>query len=126
MFDVIELPPVPTSVATARKWSGEVIERVGAGQLADTIALLVSELVSNAVLHAQTVCWLRIASVPGRVRVEVEDQSNELPGDVSMPGPLATSGRGLALVDSLSVEYGVVTVAPSGKRIWFELETNGF
>jgi len=125
VLESIELPPIPTSVAAARRWSGEVLERLGAPQLADTMALLVSELVSNVVLHARTACWLRIDQQDRSIRVEVDDGDDVLPGEIVVPDPLASSGRGLVLVDALSAAHGVEALARGGKRVWFELAVDG-
>jgi anti-sigma regulatory factor (Ser/Thr protein kinase) len=100
----------------------DVLDRVGCPELSDTMALLVSELVSNVVLHARTPCSLRIAQQRGRIRVEVRDGSDRLPGMRERPDPLAQSGRGMQLVDGLSVAHGVDPDPCGGKRVWFELD----
>jgi anti-sigma regulatory factor (Ser/Thr protein kinase) len=80
---------------------------------------LVSELVTNVVLHAHTPCELRLE--PGeRLRVEVIDGSRRLPTR-GLFRPEGSSGRGLLLVDALSADSGTVVEA-NGKRVWFELE----
>ena len=94
MSESIELAPTPASVAMARRWSLDVLGRVGAPELADTMALLVSELVSNVVLHARTSCSLSISQTSQRIRVEVQDGSDRLPGVRQRTDPLAQSGRG--------------------------------
>jgi anti-sigma regulatory factor (Ser/Thr protein kinase) len=118
----IELSPTPASVALARRWSMDVLDQVGAPELADTMALLVSELVSNVVLHARTPCCLRIVEEQGRIRVEVQDGSDRLPGIRERTDPLAQSGRGMQLVDGLSAAHGVDRQPKGGKRVWFELD----
>jgi anti-sigma regulatory factor (Ser/Thr protein kinase) len=122
MSDSIELAPTPASVALARRWSMDVLDQVGASELADTMALLVSELVSNVVLHARTPCSLSIACTQGRIRVEVHDGSDRLPGMRARTDPLAQSGRGMQLVDGLSAAHGVDPNPRGGKRVWFELD----
>ena len=122
MSDSIELSPTPASVAVARRWSIDVLDQAGATQLADTMALLVSELVSNVVLHARTPCCLSIQQTEGRFRVEVQDGSDRLPGRRERTDPLAQSGRGMQLVDGLSAAHGVDPQPDGGKRVWFELE----
>lgn len=102
-----------------------MLGRVDAGELADTMALLVSELVSNVVLHARTPCRLRIVRVADRVRVEVGDGSDQVPAAVPPADPLAQSGRGLQLVDGLSAAHGIELEPGGGKRIWFELDVPG-
>lgn len=122
MSESIELSPTPASVAEARRWSKGVLERAGAVELCDTMVLLVSELVSNVVLHAGTPCQLTVATDGGRVRVEVADGSDRLPGRSEHNDPLAQSGRGLQLVHGLSSAYGVDPDPQGGKRVWFELQ----
>jgi anti-sigma regulatory factor (Ser/Thr protein kinase) len=86
--------------------------------------LLVSELVTNAVVHAHS--RARVVIVTGNdradVRIEVHDDAREPP---RMGGfdPDALSGRGLALVDAMSDRWGVEPSGPThpGKRVWFEL-----
>lgn len=99
-----------------------MLGRVGAPELSDTMALLVSELVSNVVLHARTRCCLTISQTPSRIRVEVQDGSDRLPGLRERTDPLAQSGRGMVLVDGLSAAHGVDPQPAGGKRVWFELE----
>jgi len=123
--DSIELSPTPASVAAARRWSSDVLARVDAEELADTMALLVSELVSNVVLHARTPCSLSISREQDRIRVEVSDASDRMPGVSRRTDPLAQSGRGMQLVDGLSAAYGVDPQPMGGKRVWFELEVPG-
>ena len=125
MSDSIELTPTPASVALARRWSTDALEHVGAPELADTMALLVSELVSNVVLHARTPCCLTIVRDGARVRVEVQDGSDRLPGRKERTDPLAQSGRGMQLVEGLSAAHGVVPQPGGGKCVWFELEVPG-
>ena len=117
----IELAPTPASVAQARRWSEAVLLELGAMEIADTMALLVSELVSNVVLHARTPCSLRIVTDLDRIRVEVTDGSDRLPGRIERTDPLAQSGRGLQLVHGLSSAYGCDPQPAGGKRVWFEL-----
>jgi anti-sigma regulatory factor (Ser/Thr protein kinase) len=121
MSDSIELAPTPASVAMARRWSEQVLARMGADGLADTVNLLVSELVSNVVLHAGTSCSLAMTMDGARLHVEVRDASNHLPEPVPSADPLASSGRGLLLVSGLSESFGIDPEPKGGKRVWFEL-----
>ena len=99
-----------------------MLGRAGVPELSDTMALLVSELVSNVVLHARTSCCLSIIQTPQRIRVEVQDGSDRLPGVRQRSDPLAQSGRGMVLVDGLSAAHGVEPQPAGGKRVWFELD----
>jgi two-component sensor histidine kinase len=115
------LAPVPASAREARCFVSHTLVEWGDTQLVEAAALLVSELVTNAVTHAGS----EVHVVIGRgghyavLRVEVGDFSSEPPtmGGFDLE---AMSGRGLALVEALAHRWGVETHA-SGKRVWFEL-----
>lgn len=86
----------------------------------DVVALLASELVTNALLHTRSCITLRLLSDPDLVRVEVDDGSSVVP----VPGVLsitAMSGRGLTLVQQMSSRCGVRLAPEQGKTVWFEL-----
>jgi anti-sigma regulatory factor (Ser/Thr protein kinase) len=93
----------------------------GDTQLVEAAALLVSELVTNAVTHAGSDVHVLIGhgSDYAVLRVEVGDFSSEPPtlGGFDLD---AMSGRGLAIVEALSHRWGVEAHS-SGKRVWFEL-----
>lgn len=122
MCDRIELAPTPGSVAEARRWSSAFARRSGFAIEVDTLALLVSELVSNVVLHARTTCELGLSVRARRMRVEVRDGSNAMPGTTPSSDPMALSGRGMVLIDTLSSAHGAEALPGGGKLVWFELE----
>jgi anti-sigma regulatory factor (Ser/Thr protein kinase) len=121
MGDTIELQPAPESVAAARRWSVQRAEQAGYGALSDTVALLVSEVVSNVVLHARTPCELRLHTADHRMRVEVLDGSDALPAANRVPDPMSSSGRGMVLVEALSEAHGSTPLPGGGKVVWFQL-----
>ena len=123
MPDSIELAANPRSVAEARRWSCAAAVEAGFAIEVDTIELLVSELVSNVVLHARTPCQLVFSASPERLRIEVRDGSSALPARSSTVDPMALSGRGMVLVDTLSTAHGSEPLPGGGKLVWFELET---
>jgi anti-sigma regulatory factor (Ser/Thr protein kinase) len=89
----------------------------------DAAALLVSELVTNVLVHTDedavlTAC-LRGAPGNRRLRVDVGDRNDDMPHPRT-PGELASSGRGLLLIQQLSDAWGV-NPHGDGKTIWFEL-----
>lgn len=86
----------------------------------DDVALLVSELATNAVLHARSDFDVCICVHDDRIRVEVTDANSRLPTLAAVP-PDAHSGRGLMLVQALAVSWGVETHSNEGKTIWFEV-----
>ena len=119
MGEGLELAATAGSVRIARQWCAERLLTMGAGELVDTVTLLVSELVTNVVLHAKTPCFLRLEA-GDRLRVEVRDGSNHAPASPLPFDIEAPSGRGLALIDALSDAHGTV-IEPDGKRVWFEV-----
>jgi anti-sigma regulatory factor (Ser/Thr protein kinase) len=116
----IDLDADPESVGQARRFCAATLDRWGAHpDLVSTCVLLVSELATNAVLHAGTSFTVTIERGT-RLRVEVDD------GDPRMPHPRdygvdAMSGRGLHLVKALARASGAA-LSDSGKSVWFELD----
>ncbi len=88
----------------------------------ETALLLVSELVTNAVLHADGRPVLDIAVEPDRLRIAVSDTGRGTP-EVQTDNPLLSDhGRGMLLVDTLSSRWGSEPSEVGGKCVWFELE----
>lgn len=85
----------------------------------DTVALLVTELVTNAILHARTPLLLQIETRPHHVRLCVEDASDQQP-ELRSYASDAVTGRGLALVEALASSWGVESTS-SGKVVWCEI-----
>lgn len=116
----IALHPVPASAATARTFVDQTLSGWGCDSDVEAGRLLVSELVTNAVLHARTDIEVVVRLARGRVRVEVRDGSMAAPV-VRHYDRDAMTGRGLALVDELAKRWGV-DKGEHGKAVWFELE----
>jgi PAS domain S-box-containing protein len=104
----------------ARRVVREVLDAAGRGEWIEAAELAVSELVTNVVLHARTDATLSISVGPAQVRVEVRDRSSALPHRHRY-GEQATTGRGMALVASMTSACGA-TALPDGKVVWFEIE----
>ena len=91
----------------------------------DTALLLVSEVVTNAVLHGRGKAVLDAHLAPERLEVGVTDD-NPVPPEVQhVEEVLAESGRGMLLVEQLAARWGVEPTASGGKRVWFELPEVG-
>ncbi len=115
------LGPDPTSARLARQFVIATLLGWDVEHLIDTASLLTSELVTNAVLYGDSEIELRVAKDADLIRFEVEDHGSGQPL-VRQPAPEEASGRGLALVETLSNAWGVETIE-SGKAVWFELAT---
>jgi GAF domain-containing protein/anti-sigma regulatory factor (Ser/Thr protein kinase) len=118
---VTTLPPSGRSAAAARRTLERALEGAGLDGLLDEALLLVTELVTNAVVHAGTEIELRIDTSAGGLRVEVVDRSpGSLP--VMQPAPAETreGGRGVFLLDALASEWGTRHFS-GGKSVWFQL-----
>ena len=114
--------PLPDDPAAAELARRHVRETCGAldREAVDTLVLLVSELVANAVEHGTGPLHMMLDSRDGRVRMEVQDGSTTDP-EVQDPGLLSEGGRGLMIVDTLADAWGVRGV-PDGKSVWLELD----
>lgn len=114
---------VDTAPRQARRILNEALAEWGLGHLADSADLIVSELVTNAVVHGQEPASLTLYVDPradgGLLFVEVEDAGGTTPvprvADVD-----DMDGRGLAIVDAVAEDWGC-DPAGTGKRVWASL-----
>jgi anti-sigma regulatory factor (Ser/Thr protein kinase) len=114
--------PDAAAVRSARAFVVDVVIADGLGELAERVALVTSELASNAVLHARTDFVVHVGAVGPSARVAVFDCSDELPVDRGFDAA-AVTGRGLSIVESLADRWGVDVVADgTGKWVWAELD----
>ncbi|GAA2641679.1 ATP-binding protein [Streptomyces vastus] len=97
--------------------------------VSDTAAVIVAELSANAVTHGRVPgrdFELSLSLIPGSLRIEVTDTRTELrppgPGDVKPPEPLADSGRGLLLVETLADRWEILDREPPGKTVRAEID----
>lgn len=113
------------SVSEARHFARAVLQDWALPDLADTAEMVISELASNAVLHARHAAFRVTLRLLGNdhVRVAVVDRSAALPSMVDA-GDDEDHGRGLAIVDALSQKWGADPVwwgTQKGKAVWAEL-----
>ena len=129
----LELGALPTAVPCARLHVKHVLREWHLQELADTVELIVSELVTNAVRASAGLIASQFAGhwAPGRppVRlwlaadgqhavIQVWDADDHMPARQDA-GPDAEGGRGLQLVESLAAEWGAyMPEASSGKVVW--------
>ena len=124
----LEVGPDPAEVGRARRWARSRLAGSGIEDdepVAETLILLISELVTNAVVHTGCPAVLRMlfglgAAEAGTVRVEVADASACPPRPRHAEGD-DTNGRGLELVDGLADRWGWQPEG-AGKRIWCEVD----
>lgn len=112
----------PDAVPRARAFVTEAVLRVApyATDLVPDVELAVTELVTNALLHAGAPVLLRLLPILDGVRVEVQDSSPVAPVRAQVSSE-AMTGRGLALVDALAPRWGVDRVPGAGKVVWCEV-----
>ncbi|WP_282701110.1 SpoIIE family protein phosphatase [Streptomyces sp. CC219B] len=113
----------PERVAIGRQQLRELLHDWASPDQVDSAVLLLSEMLTNVLVHtdADALLLAEVHSGPDgrRMRVEVTDTSDDLPHK-RRPGELASSGRGLMLIELLADAWGV-DPRGEGKSIWFEL-----
>lgn len=117
------LPCDASSVGTARRLVRHELASFDDADLVETASLLVSELVTNAILHARTDVGLYAVVRDGVFRAEVTDGNSALPTP-RRPSELAGTGYGLQLIGAIATNWGVQRSAV-GKTVWFELAYSG-
>lgn len=136
LSDILTLGALPTAVASARARARMVLGEWGIADMAEAVELVVSELVTNAVVASTNadgrprytdasvglpVVHLRLRSDQVRIVIEVWDQYPETP-EAKRPEPDAESGRGLLLVEAMSEQWGWERIPGwPGKLVWAEI-----
>jgi DNA-binding NarL/FixJ family response regulator len=110
-----DVSTVPLAREFVRRW----LQESGADHASDEASLIVTELATNAVLHADSPYEVRLSRTGGVVRIEVAD------GDAGTPEPqpfsaVAETGRGIVIVSAISSSWGI-DAQPHGKVTWAEL-----
>ena len=131
-----ELPPHPEAVSQARRFARQTLTGWGMENLADDVALVVSELVTNALRHGVAAAGapaaadgaptvrLGLARWSSRLVCSVRDPSSTGPAPKS-PGFTAESGRGLHLVASCTETWGWHPLTGAGKVVWALFPASG-
>jgi GAF domain-containing protein/anti-sigma regulatory factor (Ser/Thr protein kinase) len=117
-MSTLHLEPVVESTPVARHWVAAHLRDLPS-EVTGCAALLTSELVTNAVLHAATPMCITLHILPDRIRVDVADGNPAFPA-IKEYGKDAATGRGLTLFNTLASNWGVQAV-DDGKIVWFEL-----
>ncbi|WP_375502885.1 response regulator [uncultured Jatrophihabitans sp.] len=116
LVDVAHDATVP---ARARRFAVDTLSSWGERSVLETVALLVSELVTNVIVHTSTAPELGVRLFDDRVHVEVFD------ADPTAPAPRTAqdheaSGRGMAILETLALDWGWVPTN-GGKVVWFDV-----
>jgi hypothetical protein len=117
----LHLGPVPEASSQARQFVRDALRLLGADGLIDSAELGVSELVTNACLHARTAITVALTMTKaGGVRIEVSDDSPRQPVEQGH-NSMATTGRGLRLLSAYG-SWGIEEPIDGriGKTIWFQ------
>jgi len=104
-------------VAAARQFARQVLSDQSSA-VVDVVELMVSELATNSVRHANSDFELTIDS-KDQIRIEVRDSGGGAP-KLRSPALLDASGRGLRIVEAMSDAWGILPTS-DGKTVWFEL-----
>jgi anti-sigma regulatory factor (Ser/Thr protein kinase) len=117
----LALTPDPTSARKARDFVQKHLVAHDLKHLVDDVRLVVSELATNVLKHCGTSFVVELHATDARVVLTVRDDSWARP-ERGEAGPSATSGRGLAIVDRVSRDWGVDGAADGGKAVWAEFD----
>jgi two-component sensor histidine kinase len=113
-------PYAPSSVTQARHFVAERLETLS-DIAVESVLLIVSELATNAIRHAQTGFTIDIDLGENEVRISIADDGGGQP-TISSPQPTEPSGRGLRIVELLSDRWGIISsTSHRGKTVWFTL-----
>ena len=110
-----------SSASLARRFVRSTLESWDLHDLIEDSCIVVTELVTNAILHAGSAPTVRVSVDARRIHIEVTDDDPTLPLGRSA-GEDATSGRGLRLVEALAAGWGSTRLDTGGKVVWCELE----
>lgn len=117
----VRLAADPNSVSASRRHVRAVLTDSGHQDWCDDAELAVSELVTNVVLHARTVCEVSVTVEDHRVLVAVRDFSPSVLLERHF-SEHATTGRGLRLVAGLGADVGIDSLGAQGKVVWFTID----
>ncbi|MFF3808191.1 ATP-binding protein [Streptomyces sp. NPDC002032] len=114
------------AVGEVRRALRELLRHRCRADAADVAELLVTELVTNALVHTDQGAEVSVRLAATRLRVEVRDYHARRPTPYVTSADDGTHGRGLVLVQALADAWGVDPLALGrGKVVWFELEAAG-
>ena len=116
----LRLAPHPTAPRASRDFVGRTLLDWRLSEHIATACLVVSELVTNAMIHAGTDIEVTLSEERGAIRIAVGDLGPDLP--VERPAAVGEHGRGLTIVAGLSSAWGVLPSPAGGKVVWAVLD----
>jgi anti-sigma regulatory factor (Ser/Thr protein kinase) len=119
VLEALHLPAHSSSPRRARQFVDEVLHRWHRDGAIDRLALIASELVTNAVHHARTEITIELSSEEGALHLEVFDRGAGRPVFLD-PEPGMPGGLGLPIVEALASSWGM-RPREGGKGVWAEV-----
>jgi anti-sigma regulatory factor (Ser/Thr protein kinase) len=117
----VRLPPDPASAGEARRFVDKALVARDFNGDRQAVLLVVSELATNAIVHARTDFEVEVDVEDDHVRVEVHDgDDTHLPQRAE--GGIGIGGHGLVLVDELTDHWGCGYAGPGDKVVWFTVD----
>lgn len=113
----VELEAEAVSVTGARQFVRRHLDSHGLRSIVDDVELVVSELATNALMHAGTPFRVSLTRFGQVLLVEITDHSPVAPRP-RRAGVFDTAGRGVSIVDVLAADWGVRSVPGNGKTVW--------
>lgn len=114
----------PMSASQARTFVSECLTRHGLPYLVEPVRLATSELATNALVHAHTAFILTLEGVDDAVVLTVRDDSLSLPARRAAQAT-DTTGRGLEIVEIVSMDWGTNTDEAGAKAVWASFAIRG-
>lgn len=111
--------PVPEAVSAVRRFVSGVLEDWDEDALVPDATLVISEMATNAVMHAGSAFRAYVERSGEVIRIAIEDAGSGMPESLALNGE-DLNGRGVAIVEALSLRWGWDALA-SGKIVWAEL-----
>lgn len=106
-------------MGSARRFVSQAIADLP-GELQDSVNLMVSELATNALVHASSGFVVSIDRSGAAVTISVTDRGDGAPA-LQSPSSSEPHGRGLRIVEALSDEWGITSTDGTGKTVWFRV-----
>jgi anti-sigma regulatory factor (Ser/Thr protein kinase) len=121
----LDLPPTATALQDGRRFAADALAR---RSLPDTVVqdatLIVSELLTNAIVHGAPPIRLRLRRTSSELAIEVDDDSSAMPRRLRV-GPDDVHGRGLAIVAAIATRWAAPSERPRQDRVELTADLGG-